>query len=146
MITNGKTEARDEVFTFLRAAVHNAGYADNEIIWQDAVEDADVDATLVLVHMQHLLGRQSGLGAGDGCIRYEQTGRISIEVRAQVKKQGLTKCDAASTIIENALRGGSTPNGVWFRGVVGREVPPKDGNARTEVTAEFTYQEMTNVM
>lgn len=142
MITQGRAQARDEVFTLLRDAALAAGYTDSDIVWQDKVIDVGVDRMLVLVHMQHLLGRQAGMGGN--ALRYEQTGRISIEVRASVAKQGLTKCDAASTVIENALRGKSTPNGVWFRGVVGREVPPKDGNARTEVTAEFTYQELTN--
>lgn len=143
MITGGTTQARDDVFAFLRAAILAAGYTDADVIWQDDLEERDVDTALVLVHMQHLLGNQAALTQGLGVKRWQKQGFITVEVRAPVKQDGLTTCDVASTVIENALRGESTPNGVWFRDVVGREVPPKDGNARTEVKAEFIYQEMT---
>ena len=147
MITGGRTQARDETFTLLRDAIILAGYVDADIIWQDELEERDVDTSLVLVYMQHVVGMQAAITQGLGVRRHQSQGFITVELRSPIKPlsgdDGLTNCDTAATVIENALRGRSTPNGVWFRDVVGREVPPKDGNARTEVKAEFIYQEMT---
>lgn len=140
MITGGKTQARDDVFTLLKTTLDTTG---TDVIWQEELEEKDVDRPLLLVHMQHLLGQQAAITQGLGCTKWQQQGFVTIEIRHPVKQGGLTARDETSTIIENALRGKSTPNGVWFRDVVGREVPPKDGNARAEVKAEFIYQEMT---
>lgn len=143
MITGGREQARDEVFTLVRDVIINEGYTDSGIIWQDDLKDLDVDDVLFLVHMQHVDGRQASL-AGDGPKRRREVrGMVHVTIRAAVRKGGLTIADNMSTIMETAFFGKTTPNGVWFREVIGREVPAKDGNVQTEVSAEFVYQELT---
>lgn len=138
MITGGRTQARDEVFTLIKTMTDTTAY---DVIWQDDLEDKDVDDVLFIVAMQHVDGKQAGITQGLGFKKWESRGFITVQIRVPVKKGGLTLADNLTTIAENAFRGQATPNGVWFRDVVGREVPAKDGNSRTEVSAEFIYQE-----
>lgn len=120
----------------------DGAYNPSTTIWQDELEDIPVDHVAFVVSMNHTEGRQAAFG-GLSQRRWESRGFVTVEIRAPVKQGGLTLTDQLSTIMENAFRGQTTPNGVWFRDVVGREVPPKDGNARTQVSAELIYQEMS---
>lgn len=139
MITGGRTQARDEIFEVVKTVADAGGYP---VIWQDELEDVPVDTIYFLAHAQHVSADQASL-AGDGAQRRREVlGMVHVTIRVPVKQGGLTVADNLSTIMENAFFGISTPNGVWFRNVIGREVPAKDGNAQTQVSAEFVYQEL----
>lgn len=140
MITGGRRQARDEMFAVIHNATKDLGH---KVIWQEDLEDADVNETVIMVAAQHLEGMQAAITQGLGKQRWESRGFLTVQIRVPVRRGGLTAIDDLATVIENALRGHATPNGVWFRDVVGRESPAKDGNAQTTVSAEFRYQEMT---
>jgi hypothetical protein len=139
MITGGRTQARDEILTVVNDAVGGLGHT---VVWQDELVDVDVNEVVLGVAVQHIAGDQAALAGGLGQRRWQTHGILTVEIRCPVKQGGLTLADDLATIMVDALRGKSTPNGVWFREVVGREVPPKDGNSRTTVSAEFVYQEI----
>lgn len=138
MITGGRTQARDEVFTLVKEAIDPTGYP---VIWQDRLQPAHVDSVLFMVHMQHVTADQAAFPC-EGSRRREVSALLNVTIRVPVEQGGLTLADNLATIVENALFGKATPNGVWFREVVGREVPPKDGNSQTLVSAEIVYQEI----
>ena len=142
MITGGRTQARDDVFALVKTVLETQNI---EAIWQDDLEEHDVDVPAVSVSMYHFNGSQTSIGNATGSTRWRQEGNVEVRIRFPVKNGGLTKADDLTTMLENVFRSKSTPNGVWFRDVTGREVPPKDGNVRVEITAQFTYQEVVNV-
>jgi hypothetical protein len=141
MITGGQEQAYDEIFKLVKDALEVVDGI--TIIYQDDLANVDVDGTVVTVRLQHMLGRQASLAGEDGRRKWNNDGLIFMQARCPAKDGGLTAINYLTKICVEAIRGKTTPGGVWFRNVVGKEEAPKDGNSRMNVTGEFTYQEIS---
>jgi len=146
MITGGQEQVYDEVFTLVKETVDSwdpiAGLG-LVVIWQDDLESVDIKTPVLAVSLQHVMGRQASL-AGDGpARRWRSEGIIYMQVRCSARGEGLTTIGELRNMCVAAIRGKSTPGGVWFRNVIAKEDAPKDGNSRATITGEFTYQEIS---
>ena len=138
-ITGGLTQARDETLAVVQAALPGDV---SVVIWEDELQDVDPDVVSADVNMQHLDGDQASFSPEPGRRRWESEGVLRVRIRVPAAAGGLTKLDELATLVRDALRGATTPGGVWFQNVVAREVPPKDRKSQTDVTARFRYQEI----
>ena len=138
MITGGPEQAYDEIFTLIKDAFAGEPVT---LIFQDDLENVNVTATVVNVSLRHVMGRQASLAGEDGKRKWNNDGLIYIQVRCPAIG-GLTAINSLVKMGIESIRGKTTPGGVWFRNVVGKEDAPKDGNSRAIITGEFTYQEI----
>lgn len=144
-ITGGQDQLYDEVFGLIKEFVDAWDPAQAiglRVIWQDQLENVDSNTPVLVVSIQHVLGRQASLAGGDGVRRWRSEGIVYMQVRCPAKG-GLTTIGDLRNMCIMAIRGKSTPGGVWFRNVVGKEDAPKDGNSRATITGEFTYEEIS---
>lgn len=139
MILNGQEQAYDEIFTLIKAAFDGEPVT---LIFQDDLQNVDVNATVVSVSLQHVMSRQASLAGEDGKRKWTNDGLIYIQARCPAIG-GLTAINSLVKMSVESIRGKTTPGGVWFRNVVGKEDAPKDGNSRAITTGEFTYQEIS---
>lgn len=135
-------QAYDEIFTLVAGALTEFESDGGEIVWQDDLESIDTDTPVIGVSLQHVLGRQASLACGDGSRKWANEGLIHMRLRVPARDDGLTTLNNLVSVCVSAIRGRSTPGGVWFRNVIGREQPPKDGNSQAVVSGEFYYQEI----
>lgn len=138
-ITGGTTQARDEMLEVVRA---NMPSDVSVIVWEDDLADVAPDVISADVNVQHLDGDQASFPPDPNERRWESEGVLRVRIRVPESAGGLTKLDELATLMRDALRGASTPGGVWFQNVVAREIPPKDRKSQTDVTARFRYQEI----
>ena len=140
MIIGGQEQAYDEIFTLIKTALDTVPGL--SVIWQDQLDNVDALSPVVIVSLQHVMGRQASFAGDDGKRKWTNDGIIYIQARCPAKG-GLTTINSLTTMCIESIRGKTTPGGVWFRNVVGKEEAPKDGNSRAITTGEFTYQEIS---
>lgn len=90
--------------------------------------------------VRHTNGRQATLG-GIGFRRFEKTGLVQCQIFAP-KSKGVTTTDRLAKIATDSLEGKSSPGGVWFRNVRATELGPEGPWFRTNVVAEFVYDDI----
>lgn len=142
-ITGGQKQVYDEIFDLIQAALTPLPILGTKIVFQDDLENINTDTPVIGISLQHTLGRQASL-ACDGLNnrKWANEGLIHMRIRLPARGPGLTNINQVVTVCVTAIRGKSTPGGVWFRNVIGREQPPKDGNSQAVVSGEFYYQEI----
>lgn len=132
----------DEIFSLVVAGLAGTDTSDFKIIFQDELESVQTDTPTIAISLQHTLGRQGSLATGGGQRRWTNEGLVHIRLRVPARGSGLTTLNNLVSVCVAAIRGRSTPGGVWFKNVIGREQPPKDGNSQAVVSGEFYYQEI----
>jgi len=141
MITGGQAQAYDEIFTLIRDGLAALPVT---VIYQDDLKNVDVTTPVVIVNLQHVSGQQASMAGDEGRRKWRNDGIVYMSVRIPASR-GLTEMNVSVNTCITAIRGKTTPGGIWFRNVVGKEEAPKDGNARSIVTGEFVYHELTPV-
>ena len=91
--------------------------------------------------MRHVLRRQATLSGSAGNRIYTSTGIVSVSLFTPIGK-GIEEADRLCVLFRNALEGQSTSGGVWFRNVRTIEVGLDESWWRTDVIAEFEYDEI----
>lgn len=141
-ISGGQVQVYDEVFDLIQAALTPLPLANMQVVWQDDLEEINTDIPVIGVSLQHTLGRQASLACDGNLRKWANEGLIHMRIRLPARGEGLTDINQVVNVCVAAIRGKSTPGGVWFRNVIGREQPPKDGNSQGVVSGEFYYQEI----
>lgn len=90
-------------------------------------------------YIKHSLGDDQTLGPTGGRL-FSRAGVFIIQVMTPVG-DGFTQSDILATLARNAYEGVSTPNGVWFRKLVAKEVGVTGGFYQVNVTGTFEYTE-----
>lgn len=119
-----------------------------QLLWWNRPGDPPADpdtvgnpAPWIKVEVRHVLGGQSTLSGPTGGNRTTRRGIATVKFYEGFGS-GLTQTDKLARVIERAFLGKSTTNGVWFRRVRTMEFG-KDGSwFRTDVLAEFEYDDV----
>jgi hypothetical protein len=133
-------EARDEMSALVAAAWVAGGLPLSSLVWDDVDAKPPSDGPWARVTIRHMTGDQATLGP-PGQRKYERGGLLTVQAFA-IPGGGLSSGPDIVKIMEDALRSGSTPSGVWFRKVRVNEMG-RDGRwFATNVVAEFVYDEI----
>jgi hypothetical protein len=143
-------EATDTMFAQLNnlwatdsAAI--AGYIPN-IYWPNIEEPVSkpVDAYWARMSRQTVLQQQSNLTGADQLKRYTTRGLVSVQIFAPMMlvSSGIVLSQLAQ-IVQNAYRGVTTSNGIWFRNATIKELPADGRYYRANVTCDFQYDEVS---
>lgn len=132
-------DAKDQILTVFKTAWDTTGCP---ALYPDTPGDPPTSATVwARATLRHATGRQASLsGPINGCVRYERTGIVIIQVFAPVGDGSTAAYDAAQTVV----RGFEDARGLdtWFRNVRINEVGTKGAFEQINVLADFTYDDM----
>ena len=134
-------EARDEMLGLVRDA---AAGLDVYVVWENTAFERPEDDPVtpwIRAGVQHATRQQSSLAGSTGVRIYTSTGILTVEVNTP-PNDGYELADELAETFRNAFEGVSTSNGVWFRNVRTSEVGLVGGWWRTDVLADFTYDEV----
>ena len=116
-----------------------------EVFWQGAAEPEEKPAKLpwARVAIQHNVAGQGALSNAAGSRLWERFGFVTIQIFVPLELgQGLSLDAQLATIAKNAYEGKHTASSVWFRNVRINEVGEEGVWFRTDVIADFTYDEV----
>lgn len=134
------TEARDAmikvVFDALNPHIDLITYDDTKA--QKLSDTAHPWARITVLHQD---GGQSTISKLNGKSRYSRAGTLYVNLFA-APGDGLRQLDPLTKIVQDALEGKTTPNGVWFTKVRVREMGVVKGWYQVNVLANFSYDEI----
>lgn len=93
---------------------------------------------------QTVIQSQSNLAGADQLRRYTTRGLLSLQLFAPMMlvSSGIVLVQLAQ-LVQNAYRGVTTANGIWFRNVTIKELPADGRYYRCNVTCDFQYDEVS---
>lgn len=142
-----QAQARDEILVLFKAAWDGTGV---DAYYDDADKDAPdalLEASNAVDSFARVMVRNQArtlraLGQTGGTRRkYTSEGQVVVQIFTP-RGDGLTSADALSTTARNAFEGETTDGGVWFANVSVREVGPSGTWYQTNVSADFSYDEV----
>lgn len=135
------TQARDDMNKIVVDAWVAAGRDAANVRYDDInpVKPANTTAW-IRITVKHETANQASL-QGEGRRRYERRGTLWVQLFTEIGK-GLSESDVLTKVLQDALEGKYTPNGVWFRRVRVNEIGPGDGQYHVNVLADFVYDEV----
>lgn len=136
------TQARDDMNKIVLDAWVAAGRSANNVRYDDlnSVKPSNTTAW-IRIAVRHATGGQASLSGDGGARRYRRTGFLFVQLFTEIGK-GLSESDVLTKVLQDALDGKYTPNGVWFRRVRVNEIGPADGQYQVNVVADFEYDEI----
>ena len=147
-----RTAARDEILAAIKAVTDTIIDLEDDdtvpsgnVIWDDTQKSkphgqGPNTPTWARVSVRHIFGEQSSLSDDAGVRRYTKRGIVTVQLFTPTG--GLVSADSISDTIENAFRGVSTPNGVWFRNPRSNEIGVDGPWFQTNIIAEFEYDQV----
>lgn len=139
-----RAEARDALAKIVNDAACTLSPDDLLILWDDNPADVPRDPVAwARVTIVHLTGGDAGLASPTpGSRRYQRVGNITVQIFTPTG-DGLSRSDEIVAIIQGALQGVSTPEGVWIREVTANEIGPDGPWFQVNVAGTFLYDELT---
>lgn len=137
-----RAEARDALVALVNDAACGVSPEPLLVLWDD--NEADVPREAIpwaRTTIAHLTGQDAGLAGSSGSRRYERVGVITVQIFTP-SGDGLSLSDDLVAIIQGALQGVSTPEGVWIRSVTANEVGSDGPWFQVNVTGTFLYDEL----
>jgi hypothetical protein len=134
-------EARDQVLTLLNDV---ADPNDVAVVWEGTAGNPPADGPQTAwarIGMRHFLRKQATLSGSVGSRIYTSSGIVIVSLFTPVGL-GIEEADRLSVLFRNALEGETTSGGVWFRNVRGVEMGLDQSWWRTDVIADFEYDEI----
>lgn len=142
-------EATDTMFAQLNtlwatdsAAI--AGYVP-AIYWPNIEEPVSKPVGTYWARMsrQTVIQSQANIAGADSVRRYTTRGLLSVQIFAPMMLVASGKvCAQLAQIVQNAYRGVTTVNGIWFRNVTIKELPADGRYYRCNVVSDFQYDEV----
>jgi hypothetical protein len=143
-------EATDTIFSqfynlWVQQAAMVAGYVPT--VYWPSIEEPKVkpaDVFWARLTRQTVIQKQASLANNNGVRRYTTTGLVSVQVFAPMLAVGAaTKCVNLAKLAQDAYRGTTTANGIWFRNCTIKELPADGTFYRCNVVSDFTYDEIS---
>lgn len=134
-------EARDQVLALLKSA---ADINDVAVVWEGTAGDKPYDgpkASWARIGLRHSERRAGSLNGSDGSRLYTSKGLLVVNLFTP-PGLGLAEADRLCVLFRNAVEGVSTSGGVWFRAVRTIEMGLDGSWWRTDILAEFEYDEV----
>lgn len=148
-------QARDQICTLVRdALLADATGAEivnatpTQLLWWNRPGDPPKDPDTagnpppwIKVEVRHVAGGQSALAGDAGQIKTTRVGVTTVKLY-EGYGSGILFSDKLARVIEKAFSGKTTPGGVWFRRVRTVEYGVDGAWFRTDVLAEFQYDDV----
>lgn len=134
-------QARDQMLALVKAV---ADTNDVVMVWEGTAGDKPPDGPQVAWArggVRHFLRRQATLSGSTGTRLYTSTGLLLVSLFTPTGK-GLGEADRLAVLFRNAVEGVSTSGGVWFRNARTTEMGLDGSWWRTDVSADFEYDEI----
>lgn len=142
-----RKQARDEIIakfrTFWLASSFAAVplyYDDLDADSPDAVKVGSTVKSWVRLSVRHDMRAQSAF-SDTTTKRYTTLGAVTLQIFTP-RGDGLSRADDLGIVAQDAFAGLDTPGGVVFMNVQTREVGPSGTWYQTQVTADFSYDEV----
>jgi hypothetical protein len=131
--------ARDLILAVFKAAWDVTGFP---VVYDDVAANVpDSNTVWARVTLRHATGGRASLsGPINGCVRYNRTGVVIIQVFAPVGG-GMKAAYDAAKVVSDAFED-SSDLAVWFRNVRINEIGVRGACEQINVLADFTYDDM----
>ena len=148
-MTSTIKNARDEIISIFYTAWQADSTSNGlKVLYDDVISDVpttpDADGNLpawARITVAHTGGTQGSLSDQNGMRRWTRTGIVTVQIFTPIGT-GLSLADELSMIAVAAFEGKSTPSNIWFRNVSNKEIGTDGEWFQTNVSAEFTYDEV----
>lgn len=137
------SQAKDEILAQYRTTwLADSTSVDVPIHWWNVRnQKPPTSGAWARITVQHAFGGQPTVGKNAGARRYRRTGLVTVEI--WTPSGDSTLADALSMIALSAFEGKRTsPGGVWFRNVRPNEIGQDGVWFKTNVLADFVYDEV----
>jgi hypothetical protein len=134
-------EARDEMLTLVKTC---ADANDVGSVWEGTAGDKPPDGpkvSWIRAGVRHFTRQQSTLSGSVGLRRYTSNGLLVVALFTPVES-GIAEADRLASLFRNAVEGVSTSGAVWFRNARTNEMGLDGSWWRTDVLADFEYDEV----
>lgn len=134
-------QARDQMLALVKAVADANSVV---VVWEGTAVDKPPDGPQVSwarAGVRHFLRRQTTLSGSTGTRLYTSTGLLLVSLFTPTW-EGLEEADRLSALFRNAVEGVSTAGGVWFRNARTTEMGLDGSWWRTDVSADFEYDEI----
>lgn len=110
------------------------------LIWDTTTHQRVPTTAYATVTVRHISGESRSLTGAIGSRKFENSGIVEVIVYVPIRLDSGARdqAEALAKVASDALRS-STPNGVWFRDTVSRELGSDDTFFAVSTTATFVY-------